>query len=498
MYSAIRYIQRLSVGCLILAGISCQKLVEVDPPRNTITSVQVFKTEAQTEGALAGIYSRMINGDVAGSVDENARNSFAAGLVTVLGGLSADEMRASNDASTTGWIPFESNTLTFETSRAADNIWKTAYTAIYGANAVIEGIAGSKSDQFSAQAKHALSGEAKMIRAFSYFYLVNLFGDVPLALTIDFNQTIHIPRTPEAKVYEQIIADLKDAIQQMPENYDYGLQERVRPNKWAAMALLARVYLFNGDYEQAAIAASTVISQQNLYGIELDLSKAFLRNSREAIWQLKQTNEQNELRNATPEGYLFQPVPAFTGAIPFRLTPSLQDAFEPGDKRWAFWVDSTDHSFSINLPPGIFYYPAKYKVGRSNGAPGASSPEYYMMLRLAEMYLVRAEAVVRGPAQDISEAVRNLNTLRFRAGIPDLPLTLTKEEVLAAIEKERQTELFAEWGHRWLDLKRTGRAQIVLPALPYKQPWMGNYQLKYPIPESEIRFNSALVQNDEY
>jgi hypothetical protein len=92
-----------------------------------------------------------------------------------------------------------------------------------------------------------------------------------------------------------------------------------------------------------------------------------------------------------------------------------------------------------------------------------------------------------------------VNTIRRRAGLTtDLPNTLTNEQVKEAIMHERQVELFGEWGHRWLDLKRTGQAETVLGAVPAKQPWAGDFQLLYPVPLQEITSNPNLDQNPRY
>ncbi len=121
-----------------------------------------------------------------------------------------------------------------------------------------------------------------------------------------------------------------------------------------------------------------------------------------------------------------------------------------------------------------------------------------MVLRLAEMFLIRAEAIARGNQGNLSTAIDDLNAIRHRAGLEYLPNTLNKEQVIAAVEQERQVELFAEWGHRWLDLKRTNRASVVLKTIPVKQPWEGDYQLLYPIPVEEIRDDYFLTQNPGY
>ncbi|MBO9635522.1 MAG: RagB/SusD family nutrient uptake outer membrane protein, partial [Chitinophagaceae bacterium] len=116
--------------------------------------------------------------------------------------------------------------------------------------------------------------------------------------------------------------------------------------------------------------------------------------------------------------------------------------------------------------------------------------------RLAEQYLIRAEA--RAHLDNLDGAKADMYEIRKRAGLEELPRTLGKDDILLAIEKERQIELMAEWGHRWLDLKRTGRTTAAFSTIPLKQPWAGDYQLLYPIPAIEIEANINLIQNPGY
>ncbi len=481
-------------SCLLF--ISCRKLVSIPPPKNTISTVQVFATEAQAEGAMAGIYTRMIHGDEEVVYSQAASNVWSAGAVRLFAGLSSGELYNSRGPADLGYYVFGTNRLTLYNSGGSSQIWKTAYITIYGANSVIEGIAASTSDALSETVRKELTGEAKFVRALAYFYLANLYGDVPLALSVDFNQTANLPRAPLQQVYHQIIEDLKEAQASMRPDYSLSMNERVRPNKWAATALLARAYLYTGDYANAAASAAEVISNQSLYNLETDLNQAFRVNSREAIWQLKQNTTNSFVQNATPEGYLTLPIPSYTGTALLSLSDQLMNAFEPGDKRRIDWVDSTDNTFG-GAPSFITFYPTKYKIGPVNASPGPAE-EYYMVLRLAEMYLIRAEAAAHGALGGLAGAIDDLNVIRHRAGLPNLPGSLTNEQVIAKIEQERQVELFAEWGHRWFDLKRTGRAHDVLSNIPLKQPWEGDYQLLYPIPVDEIKNDHFLTQNPGY
>jgi hypothetical protein len=179
--------------------------------------------------------------------------------------------------------------------------------------------------------------------------------------------------------------------------------------------------------------------------------------------------------------------------VHYCLTASFLNAFEPGDLRRSAWIDSTNFNAT-----GFTYYPFKYKTGPYNASLGAPASEYYMVLRLADMYMVRAEAEVNGATGGAAAAISDLNVVRSRAGLPALSASLLQPQIITAVAHERQVELFAEWGHRWLDLNRTGQAHTVLSAIAGKQPWAGDYQLLYPIPPIEIQFDHFLVQNPGY
>lgn len=250
--------------------------------------------------------------------------------------------------------------------------------------------------------------------------------------------------------------------------------------------------MYIGDYANAAAQATAVISNSSLFGLEPDLSNVFSTTSREAIWQLKQTTADAGLKNATPEGLQF-------GGGYFCLTDQLLSAFETGDLRRIKWVDTINHAHNPSLPSNnTYYYPNKYIIGPFNADVSQPPPQYYMVLRLAEAYLIRAEAEAVGATGGAAAAIADLNIIRNRAGLPALDGSLSQQRLKDAVASERQTELFAEWGHRWFDLKRTGQAHSVLSVISSKQPWAGDYQLLYPIPQSEITFDHYLTQNAGY
>ncbi|MGN6417499.1 MAG: RagB/SusD family nutrient uptake outer membrane protein [Pseudobacter sp.] len=481
----------------ILAGLvaltSCDKLVSIDDPIDTITTNQVFRDDVQAQSAMAGVYSKLANGNG----ENSAANDFSAGLSTVLGGLSADELVVRMVGTENAFLQFSTNKVLVQNAISPE-LWASAYTTIYHANGVIEGIAGSTSASLSQGVRKKLTAESKVIRAFCYFYLVNFFGDLPLVLTVDFNETRNYRRTPVADIYKQIIKDLKEAQTDLPTENTGPDGTRIYADKWTATALLARVYLYVRDYENAFKEAGAVIANTAQFGLEMDLDKSFLKTSREAIWQFEKFTANYSSGNATAEGAFLIPVrnsesdPDFS-LIYYHMTDELVQAFEPTDKRLLHWVGYSP----VNNTGSPRYFAYKYKIGYHNRVLGGEATEYYTAFRLAEQFLIRAEAAANG-AGTLTDAIDDLNAIRFRAGLDDLPYNLSQQAVLAAIEKERRTELFLEWGHRWFDLKRTGKASTVLSQMAAKQPWAGDYQLLYPIPVNEIINNRNLAPNPGY
>ncbi len=479
-----RNLKLYSVIILTVGLASCKNLVSIPEPTGSVTTKKVFSTDAQANSAMAGVYTRMINKTYEGTT---GTQGFAAGMSTIFGGMSGNELITSSTA--TSYYSYNTNKL-FANDGSVAMIWVTAYDAVYGCNAILEGIEASVSEKLHDNVRNRLIGEAKFIRAFSYFYLLNFFGDVPMALTIDFNKTATMKRTPKAEVYAQLIKDLLDAKNRLPDNFSATGGQRILPTKWAATALLARVYLYTGDYSNAAAQATELISQSALFKLPEDLNSIFLINSEEAIWQLQQ-GDLPANGKATPEGYtLVSNKATILNDRPFfQITDELKDDFEANDQRkiaWT-WNESTEGK--------EVYYPYKYKVGSYNARTG-NMTEYYMALRLAEQYLIRAEAQALAN-MPLGSAIADLNVIRHRAGLDDLPAGLSKSAVIQAIEHEREIELFAEWGHRFFDLKRTGRAESILSALQIKQPWRSD-QLIYPIPRTEIIANQNLTQNPGY
>ncbi|MBO9572080.1 MAG: RagB/SusD family nutrient uptake outer membrane protein [Chitinophagaceae bacterium] len=476
---------------LILIQSSCRKLVDIPQPINSITDEAVYSTDATATAILTGLYTTMSQPRVA---DFTGKDCFP-----IYTSLSSDELYLSGSVLRGTHFSFFQNTLIDDVG-AGGNSWGPLFNYVYRCNASIEGLALSQT--LSPGVKQQLLGEAHFLRAFYYFHLVNLFGPVPLATGTNYKINTLLVRAPVAEVYELIISDLKQAQELLNNQFLNGSLnapsiERIRPTRWAATALLARAYLYIGDYSNATAQATAVIDNSSMFSL-LPLNEVFLKNSQEAIWQLQPVTA---FFNTEDAKWFIIPPTGFTTENIFYLNPSLVNSFEPEDQRRALgnWIGE----IIIDTTP--YYYAYKYKNNTNN--PDINSEtgtenmtEYQMMLRLAEQYLIRAEA--RAQENDLAGAISDLDFIRSRAGLPLIATTnpgITKNALLEAILHERRVELFTEFCHRWFDLKRTGKVDAVMSIeTPLKGSVWESREALYPLPPTELHKAPNLEQNPGY
>lgn len=451
----------LYIAALSITNISCEKFLDADPPKNQVAADVAFQDEKIATSTLLGVYTSM-NG---------FNGQFASSLFSILLSITADDYYYS----LTSYDAFKQNALLPSTGNL-DRLWSQPYTYVNHCNSVIAGVEAST---LSSQVKTQLIAEAKFVRAFCYFYLVNTFNKVPLIKDTDVFKNNLLPQSTKQEIYDFITQDLIDAVAGLSDVYQGT--ERVRPNKKAAQALLARVYLYTQKWELAESTASLVIAD-NRYKIPTDLNSVFLRTSEEAIWQLQTVNTSTAGVN-TWEGFSIIPATS-TAVVYYRLYDVTADKYEVGDKRKTNWLKT------YTTGGVTYYYPTKYK-----NRTATPVTEYNTVLRLAEQYLIRAEARAnQNNPTKLVQAVEDLNVIRGRADIPELSNSLAKPDVLLAIEKERHLELLGEWGHRWLDLIRTNRAVPVLSVT--KANGFNAADQFIPISETILNTNPNLKQND--
>jgi len=452
-----------TIGLLMLltSFVACEKFLEVEPPPTAMVTENVFRDSVTATAAMAGIYERLM---------ESQSNVFN-GSGVLLSGLSTDELLVTSTDVLFREFYFHSLP---SSHTLVKNYWQELYQLIYQCNAQIEGLAEGTANNIS-WAK-TLTGEAKFLRALAYSELQPKFGSVPMALTTDYRVNKSLPRADSATLYTQVVADLREAAQLLSQNYYSASGLRSRPNRSAAFALLSRVYLYQGDWQETANVADEVLNQGALYELAPAPGEVFLHGSRESIWHLP----------AVVPGYNTGIASTFLqlSGVPTYATlqPSLVAGFESGDLRREAWIHT--HTYEGTT----YHQPYKYRYAeRSQGT------EHLVLLRLEEVLLNRAEA--RLHLGDIPGALGDLNAVRNRAGLAAISDT-DPSSIEAALLQERRMEFMAENGLRFKDLQRTGLFDATMSALK-PNDWKST-AVRFPIPDIEIKNNPAITQNPGY
>ncbi|MBS0028172.1 RagB/SusD family nutrient uptake outer membrane protein [Chitinophaga sp. 22321] len=454
-----RVIYLLVCISLLPLNFACRKYLDIDPPSGSLVATSVYSNRDNATSALNGIYS----------------NFFSSYYFSVQIPTSAVLLSDEATFIQSSYDDLVNNVLNARNIFSSEG-WRNLYQVIYQANTFIEQVKASGLDD---KFRSTSIAEAKFIRAYAYFHLVNFFGAVPLVLTGNLTISATLPRTDPAIIYKQMIQDLKDA----GNNISADINSRSKVTPAAIQALLAKVYLYTGDYANALSYSSKVINSA-AFQLE-DPDKVFLRTSRETILKSNTSNGVlGTIFNFTIIGFYFRPI---NNEATYLLRDGLLNSFEQGDKRKSSWTGSVKSSVGT-----VGSFPYKYKL--SNAPANMALAEDYVYLRLAEVYLIRAEAAVK--TGDWNLARNDINKIRERAGLPGYTTSLNTEQgLLLAIEHERQVELFSESADRWFDLKRTNRIDAVLGAV---KPMWKPYAKYLPVPQAEIEANHNLTQNEGY
>ena len=462
-YNDISRFLAISLFLIFTMGIhSCDSFVEVDLPKSQLTNVTVFEDVATANAALLDIYSKIR--------DKGLLTGTRYGLSNQLGNY-ADEI-TSYGAPADPTLDFYTNTL-LPSNTAVLDFWSTTYNQIYAANAVIEGVKASTA--LTPADKNRLQGEALFVRALLHFYLTNLFGDIPYITTTDYKANGNVSRMSSDKVYDEIIADLENSENLLSE--EYSNPDRIRANKYVPKALLARVLLYKGKWAEAANEASAVLSNTGLYVLENDIDRVFLKESKETIWQLMPATAGKNTDEASTFIFFSGPPPSVA------LNENLVNSFDSNDLRKSHWIAA--------VTDGTTTWHHAYKYKEFNFTP--SSVEYSIVLRLAEQYLIRAEA--RARQGDLIGAKEDLDKIRLRAGLVGTT-AVSQQQIITAIGQERRWELFTEYGHRFFDLKRSGTIDNTLETV---KPGWNSTDVLFPLPQSELGVNPNLrPQNPGY
>lgn len=495
--------KQLSVILLVTAGllVSCSKDFLNTDPKGLVLESNYYQTRDEVYAGLVAIYNRL--SVEAGGGDNTYSNKLgplnAAADECWAGGASPTDMN--------GWQAWNTYTLSGAVGPQAE-FWKIDYEGIYRANLLLQKI-NSDITGLSAGEKARFTAEAKFLRAYFYFELVRLFRNVPLIVEPISQSEIYTQTqaTPEA-VYAQIEKDLNEAIPDLPNLV--SANENGRVTKGAGMAMLGKAILYQNNNSRMGEAASwfdkvNTSPQYSLLPKFEDNFSPLNKFNSESIFEIVHSSAQiagwwawgnfsgNVYVHMTgPRSYsgvLYESGWSFNTIIP-EFVNSIRN-----DPRYRYTVANID---SLKAKGQASYAPAYQNTGyfiqkyaplkefkAPDGEPALNYPNDVIEIRLADTYLMEAEALVRGGG-DASKAQTRLNQVRARVGLGSVPATLDN------IYEERRKELATE-GHRWFDLVRTGRAATVLAFKGFKA---GTNEL-LPIPLNELN-NTRLVQNPGY
>lgn len=335
--------------------------------------------------------------------------------------------------------------------------------------------------------RNVVKGEMKFLRALMYFNLVRIFGDVPLVIkeTVNANDYFGQGRTAKNEVYQQIVSDLKEAIELLP----LTASRQGHATKGAAEGILGKVYLTMGKYSEAKEELLKVVNsgQYELLNDPNDIFAIENEGNREIIFDVQYQSDLNGNSEGSNAFMMFSPSGSVSGAKGHNLpTREVYNLFADNDKRKTAYFRMTEVHVATN------------KLKQTSNVVDDSGSNV-VVLRYADVLLMLAECYAQ--TGETEAALNCLNAVKTRAGIDAVQIS-NSNALLDEIALERRKELVCE-GHRWFDLIRTGKAIEVMKAhfantAGYNGVDLTENSLVQPIPLSQIDTDPSIKQNEGY
>lgn len=492
-------------AALLLMTTGCKKFLDQEVP-GKFAEQDFYKTDADALQAVSAVYSFMM---------AHYNNNWAS--LYFIKSLPSDESNAagSGPGDQPGYQQIDDYNFDATNDKIRD-AWKMCYYTIYRANKVINKVTADN------DLRKRLVAEAKVIRAYNYFELASLWGDVPLILDdVPTDQYTSTPRAPRADVYAQVQKDCQEAIDVLPLRTGYSGGDKFRVTKGTAQAILGKTLLYQEKWNEAAAQFDAII-KSNQYNLEGTIGKAFSQSGEfgiESLFEVSYTNSRSydwgnfpwggmplsnihvQLMGPRSDYYVKAPADSLAGGWGF---------ISPKAKLWNTFVAAGDVSRRANTIMSVAelkaaggnwtndaayeyegYFQRKYgSYASQTGAP-VGELNYgtnWRLIRYSDVLLMAAEAYYR--AGNEPRAREELKKVRVRAGLPEV--TASGTALFDAIVLERELELAFE-GYRYLDLVRWGKAATELGSLGFKT---GKHELM-PIPDNEVK-TGGLSQNTGY
>lgn len=469
---------------LVIASASCSDFLE-EAPKDRLTEINFYTSLEDAQAAVTAIY---------GPIRSNLRDTYYLML-----NLQADYLEGRGSTSPlSAYQGFDVTNI----NRAA-TAWRYHYQTIRNANIAIERIEGIEG--ISETDKKSLIAEACFLRAFTNFYLVRLWGAIPLYQELSPSD---LSRRPTTEVYQAIIQDLQKGETDLPDiPAAYG-----HPTKWSAKALLAEVYLTIEEWGLAKGKAGEVINSGHFDLVDItvadDFNKVFgpsANGTEEEIFYIKF----NHLAGWTmPHKYLWDrdQYSPFGSYVVYCVPGPFFSNWDDNDLRKQFNIFSEYVNrftgVTETLPTSTPILVSKYRDNDAptNGDYGNDAPE----LRFADVLLIYAEAAALDDDAVSSSAIEALNRVKRRAyGYPNKvssPVDYVADGLSVSafrdiVIQERAYELFMEGADRWFDLRRIGKAKEIILANTGKT--LVDKHILWPIPQAEIDNNPDIEQTDQ-
>lgn len=493
----MKTITKILLAFILIMSVSCADFLEEDL-QGKYSDATFYKTEAHAFLAIAGIYNT---------------TSFVStdNKLWVIGDVASDDATKGGGAGDQSDIQFIDEFSQSRSNGVLDRIWKSYYEGISRANYLLYYGSGINMDE---GLRNRILGEAKFLRAYFYFNLVNTFGDIPLKLNPPINKDeINKPKSTSATVYAQIEQDLIESIPVLETTYTNADVGRV--TKGAALGLLAKVYLYQGKWSDALTTIAEV-EGLGLYSLQSVYKNNFIdstQNNSESLFEIQHLSTQSPklgshlnqyFSPSSDNGYFFDAplqnfVDEFEKTAALVVDPRLDYTVGRSGQKWV-----NGENFDPTWSPTGFLQKKHVQPKKEEPIIGDASINY-VYLRYADILLMKAEAL--NESSQTAQALIPLNAIRKRAResylydidlpgfgavptnlLPDV-ISTDQQTVRDAIRHERRVELGFEF-HRFFDLIRYGAptAEAVLPpAFNY-----ADNQGRFLIPQSELDTNPAI------
>lgn len=487
----------LSALLLFLSATACQKDFLDRRPPGDLTFEEFFKTAEHAEQAVNAVYEQFRSFDCVG-----------LGYLGCTDIISDDADKGSTPNDQPPLADIDAFVLD-PTNSYFNAIYRGYYRAIARANLAIENIPNIDMD---AQKRDRLVGECKFLRAYSYFLLVQWFGDLPLITkTLQADEYYAQTRQPAAEIYNQIERDLTESVSALPERDEYAPADKGRASKGAAKGLLTKLYMLKKDFPKAEQYCLEIINsgKYSLLPKYADNFKPVGENGAESVFEFQAVALQTQ-QSAGPGSSPYNMIQGVRGVPNLgwgfnRPSDNLVASYENGDPR----REATVIYVGEILPDGVTKVEDNPQIinERFNqkawvpAHPGLqdNGPGNIRIIRYADILLLAAEALNENNKP--GQALIYLNQVRKRARgtnqviLPDVT-TMVQSELREKIYKERRAELAMEQ-QRWFDLLRWGRAEQVMIAVG--KNFVSPKHLLLPIPQTEVDLTSGKIsQNPGY